>query len=85
MILVERLRSGWTLLKFIRVTLGVLILSSSIQSGHTIGMIAGGLFTLISLLTDGVCFGAAGCGTPAPRKIDTQNLENIEYEELGHK
>lgn len=81
----EKLKSGWTLLKFIRVTLGVLILYSSIKEGHLLGMIAGGLFTVISLFTDGVCFGAAGCGTPAPPKTDAKTLENIDYEELGHQ
>ncbi len=82
--LIERLKNGWTLLKFIRVGLGGLILYSSAQSGHVAGMIAGGLFTLLSLFTDGVCFAAGGCAAPAPKK-NTVNHENIEYEELGHK
>ena len=83
MVLIDRLKSGWTLLKFIRVGLGVLILYSSAQSGHLPGMIAGGLFTILSLFTDGVCF-AGGCASPAPKKTSITS-ENIEYEELGHK
>lgn len=84
MVLIDKLKSGWTLLKFIRVGLGSLILYSSAQSGHVPGMIAGGLFTILSLFTDGVCFAGGGCAAPAPKK-NSITSENIEYEELGHK
>lgn len=82
--LINRLKSGWTLLKFIRVGLGILILYSSARDGHIPGMIAGGLLTMISLFTDGVCFAAGGCAAPVHKKNNV-NIENTEYEELGHK
>lgn len=81
--LIKRLKGGWTLLKFIRVGLGSLILYSSIQSGHVAGMIVGGLFTIISLLTDGICCSGAGsCYSPGSKKISSTH-EMKEYEELG--
>lgn len=83
--LIKRLKSGWTLLKFIRVGLGGLILYSSIQSGHVAGIILGGLFTLISLFTDGLCCAGAGsCYSPVNKNISS-TPEIIDYEELGPK
>jgi len=82
--LVYRLKSGWTALKFVRVGLGGLILYSSIESGQVSGVIVGGLFTLISLFTDGVCCVGGGCYAPV-KKNDPSKNENIDYEELGAK
>ena len=84
MMLIKRLKSGWTLLKWIRVGLGGLILLSSAGSGHIAGMVAGGLFTLFALFTDGVCCAGGGCYTPVSRNISS-STENIDYEELGTK
>ena len=82
--LIERLKSGWTALKFIRVTLGILILSSSVSSGEVSGIILGTIFTLFSLFTDGVCCAGGSCYTPV-KKNNSATPENIEYEELGSK
>ncbi len=82
--LIERLKSGWTVLKFIRVTLSILILSSSVSSGEVSGIILGTIFTLFSLFTDGVCCAGGSCYTPV-KKNNSATPENIEYEELGSK
>jgi hypothetical protein len=82
--LLNRLKSGWTSLKFVRVGLGGLILYSSIESGQVIGMIVGTFFTGISLLTDGVCCAGGGCYTSATKNY-ASTKEMIEYEELGIK
>ena len=84
MTLLQRLKSGWTTLKFIRVGLGGLILYSSIQSGDVAGMILGGLFTLVSLITDGIC-GCAGTCYTTGKSYNKSSEENIDYEELGVK
>jgi len=47
-------------------------------------MIVGGLFTIFSLFTDGVCCAGGGCYTPI-KKNDSSTLENTDYEELGAK
>lgn len=84
MTLIDRLKSGWTSLKIIRVALGVLILSSSISSGEISGIILGSVFTLFSLFTDGVCCAGGSCYTTV-KKNNSKTTENIEYEELGAK
>jgi len=66
--LIHRVKTGWTTLKFLRVGLGSLILYSSIESGQVAGMILGGLFTIISLFTDGVCCVGGSCYTPNKKK-----------------
>lgn len=83
MSIIDRIKSGWTTLKFVRVGLGSLILYSSIESGQVPGILVGGIFTLFSLLTDGVCC-AGGCYTPAS-KTDLSKTRDIECEELGVK
>jgi hypothetical protein len=82
--LIYRLRNGWTALKFVRVGLGGLILYSSVESGQMSGMILGGLFTIISLFTDGVCCAGGSCYTPV-KKNNSLTDESIDYEELGTK
>jgi hypothetical protein len=84
MTLINRLKSGWTVLKIIRVALGGLILSSSIGSGEITGIILGAAFTIFALFTDGICCAAGSCYTPV-KKNNTSITENIEYEELGTK
>jgi len=83
----RRLKSDWTALKIIRVCAGVLILYSSVQSGHIAGMILGGLFTAFALFSNGVCCAAAGSCYKPDSKTSAAVSENIdiEYEELGHK
>ncbi len=83
MVLIERLKSGWTVLKIIRVGLGGLILYSSIETGHIAGMIVGGLFTTFSLFTDGVCCAGGSCYTSS-KKLNSSTIENTAYEELGN-
>lgn len=84
MTITERIKSGWTGLKFLRVGLGGLILFSSIESGHTAGIVLGAFFTLFSLITDGVCCAGGSCYTPM-KKNNSTVTENIDYEELGNK
>lgn len=82
--LLQRLKSGWTTLKYMRVGLGVLILYSSITTGHIPGIILGTLFTGVSLFTDGICCFTSSCSATTYSK-KTTDLTNIEYEELDSK
>ena len=81
---IDRLKSGWTALKFVRVGLGSLILYSSIESGQVPGIVAGGLFILMSLFTDGVCCAGGSCSR-AVKKNNSSTPSTIKYEELGIK
>lgn len=82
--LIYRLKSGWTALKFVRVGLGSLILYSSIDTGQVSGIVLGGLFTIFSLFTDGVCCAGNSCYTPI-KKNNSSKPSTIDYEELGTK
>ena len=84
MYLINKLKSGWTTLKFIRVGLAVLILSSSMVEGHLPGIVLGGLFTGISLITEGVCCFGGSCTAINYNQKNTEQTE-IEYEELDTK
>jgi hypothetical protein len=84
MSLIQRILSGWTTVKFIRVALGGLILYSSIQSGHLTGMIIGGLFTVMGLIGGGACCAGGACAVPADRK-DPAHQEDVHYEEVANK
>jgi hypothetical protein len=81
---INRLKSGWTALKIVRVGLGSLILYSSIESGQVSGIIVGSLFTIFSLFTDGVCCVGGSCYSPV-KKNNASTPSTIEYEELGTK
>lgn len=61
--------------------MGGLILYSSIQTGQVMGIVAGGLFTLLSLFSSGLCC-AGACSYPVQQN-KTATTEKIEYEELG--
>lgn len=82
--LLQRLKSGWTTLKYMRVGLGVLILYSSVTTVHIPGMIVGVLFAGVSLFTDGVCCFTSSCSATTYSK-KSADLTNIEYEELDSK
>lgn len=82
--ILHRLKNGWNTLKLVRVLLGVLVLYSSIAEHNTAGIMLGSLFTVFSLLTDGVCCTAGACSNPIQSK-NNATPENIEYEELDNK
>jgi len=64
--MINRLRSGWTMLKFVRVGLSSLILYSSIESGQVAGIVLGAGLLGLSLFMDGVCCAGGACRVPAP-------------------
>ena len=80
----HRFKNGWTTLKFVRVGVGGLILYSSIESGQVVGIKAGGIFTIIFLLSDGVCYVGGYCSY-IPNKNNSSRSKTIEYEELDTK
>lgn len=82
--LVNRIKNGWTLLKFIRVGLGSLILYSSVQEGQVAGIILGGVFTFFALFSDGSCCMAGNCYIPQKQNT-SQTDKKPEYEELASK
>lgn len=82
--LIDRIKTGWTLLKFIRVGLGSLILYSSVLEGQVAGIILGAVFTLLALFSDGSCCMAGNCYIPQ-KNNSSQTDKEPEYEELVSK
>lgn len=82
--LLERLRSGWTGLRFLQVILGGLILYSSLEEGHIAGILLGGIFTLLALFTEGVCCTGAACQIPVSKEPSAVPGKTV-YEELAEK
>jgi hypothetical protein len=81
--IISRLTTGWTLLKIVRVTLGVLILSSGLGNHDVFGVFIGILFTLFSLFNSGICCAAPYTNYTEKTKIPT--IEDADYEEVVSK
>lgn len=79
----NRVRRGWTTLKFLQVGLGSLILYTGIENRETPGIVAGTIFTLAALMGNGMCCMAGSCDTGVSRKQTGKDTANTTYEELG--
>jgi len=80
--IINRLKTGWTTLKLVRVGLGSLILYTSITSGQVTGMLVGSLLLIVALFTNGVCCISRSCAVQPVSKNNNPKIETIEYEEL---
>lgn len=78
--LLNKIVTGWNLSKIIRVALGLLILISSILESNIAGIVAGSLYTFLSLISDGSC-----CYSPAVSSAKNFKPEDIQYEEVVTK
>lgn len=85
--MLKYITSGWTLLKFVRVGLGLLILFSGIEAGSAGNIFLGSLFTLLAVVSPGTCCVGGSCYSEptANPKNAKQDTELIEYEELASK
>lgn len=85
--MLKYLRSGWTLLKFVRVGLGLLILYGGIEAGSAGNIFLGSVFTLLALVAPGTCCASGACYTEPARKegLNRSDKDLIEYEELASK
>lgn len=82
--MLKYITSGWTMLKGVRVGLGLLILYSGIESHSFGGIMAGAFFTLFGLISPGTCC-SSSCYTTYNKEEPDDRIENIEYEEVGIK
>lgn len=85
--MLKYITSGWTLLKFVRVGLGLLILFSGIEAGSAGNIFLGSFFTLLAVVSPGTCCVGGSCysAPAADPKNAKQDTELIEYEELASK
>lgn len=71
--------SNWSLMRFLRLVMGIAILVQGIIVNDIMFVIAGILFTAMPVFNIGCC-GAAGCAVPPVKKQETKN--EIIYEEV---
>lgn len=59
--------NGWNFARVLRLALGIFILFQGVVGREWLFALAGGLFSLMSLLNIGCC-GVAGCDTPVSKR-----------------
>ena len=81
--ILERIASGWHLMRIMRLAIGLMLLIMGIQSRDWM-MGSFSLFFLYQALTDTGCCGSAGCNTPRnmQHRHMIQDEATIEYEEI---
>lgn len=76
----QTLLTGWHLMRWVRVILGVFFLVLAVrQQDSFIGLAAA--FLLLTAITNVGCCGAGGCSVPLQKKTDSQP-EVINFEEV---
>lgn len=71
--------SNWTLMRFLRLAMGIAILVQAVIAKDMLFAFAGIVFTAMPVFNVGCC-GTAGCATPA--KKDSDKTKDIIYEEV---
>lgn len=71
--------SNWTLMRFLRLVMGIAILVQAVIAKDILFAFAGIVFTAMPVFNIGSC-GTAGCATPGKKTQDT--TKNIIYEEV---
>lgn len=80
---IKAIKSGWGLMKMIRVGLGLFIVLSAIQEGWLGGMLFGGFFLTMALFTDGGCCIGGMCAPATSRNTESKkSIQDIDYEEV---
>ena len=71
--------SNWTLMRFLRLGIGIAILVQAVIAKDTLFAFAGILFTAMPVFNIGCC-GTAGCAVPSKKEPGT--TKDITYEEV---
>lgn len=71
---------NWNFMRFLRLSIGVFILVQGIITQDWIVGAAGLLFSLMPVFNLGCC-SAGGCNVPV-KKVDTDTIENVVFEEV---
>lgn len=79
----QTLFTGWHLMRWLRLGLGIFIAIQAIQTNDTLsGFIAA--FFLFQAVTNTGCCGANGCAVPIT-KDKSDKIEDVEFEEIKIK
>jgi hypothetical protein len=75
----QQLLTNWTLMRFLRLTIGIAILVQAVMVKDILFAFAGIIFTAMPVFNVGCC-GTAGCAAPPSKKQNT--TKEIPYEEV---
>ena len=75
----QTILSNWTLMRFMRLAMGIAILVQAVIAKDIGFAIAGILFTALPVFNISCC-GTAGCAVPPKKELGT--TKNITYEEV---
>jgi hypothetical protein len=75
----QTILSNWTLMRFLRLAMGIAILVQAVIAKDMLFAFAGIVFTAMPVFNIGCC-GTAGCA--APPKKDSNTTKDITYEEV---
>lgn len=75
----ETILSNWTLMRFLRLGMGIAILVQAVIAKDILFAFAGFIFTALPVFNMGCC-GTAGCA--APLKKNQDSTKDISYEEV---
>jgi hypothetical protein len=76
----ETLLTNWSVMRIIRLALGVFIAYDGFRTHEYLIMSMGMLFMGLSVMNIGCC-GAQGCGVPT-KQANAADPEEVQYEEL---
>lgn len=77
----QLLFSNWTLVRFLRLAMGIAIIVQAAAAKDALFGIAGFLFTVMALFNTGCC-AAGNCYTTGKPVNEKKSTENIQYEEV---
>lgn len=72
--------TNWTIIRFLRLLMGLAVIVQAVILKDTLLGAAGLLFSSMAVFNAGCC-GTAGCANPA--KKSSKSLKDTTYEELG--
>ena len=75
----QTILSNWTLMRFLRLAMGIAILVQAVIAKDMLFAFAGLVFTAMPVFNIGCC-GTAGCAAPYKKNQDT--TKDITYEEV---
>jgi hypothetical protein len=79
----QTLFTGWHLMRWVRLALGLFLTVTALQSHDALSGILGG-FLLLQAFTNVGCFGPAGCSVPNT-KVNLDEVKEVEFEEIKSK
>ncbi len=71
----------WTIKRFIQLLVGLYFIWEYFQDPSILALIFGGMMLFQSILNVG-CFSSKGCSTPKGKKVEYNENEDVEFEEI---